>query len=211
MKLRSVLVAAVAVGVLAVGVGWLAAGSPARGLVGRAEAVDRLEPLVGRFGVDLSQSQRRAVVADCPQIQAGRLDRLRDQLPAVQAKYDQFLSRAGGQIWILTNHLGAFADDASNLNLAMVELRRFRLDLADQLEAYDLNLQTAVAINCLAYPNHFVAGLYQLQDDQRQLLAAARALVDYVDSGIPAALAATECHLFDQADDDCPGPAGEER
>ena len=203
MRLRPGLVVTVAVLILAV-LAWLAATAPpARGLVGRTESIGLLEPLVDKFEVDLSGSQRRAVVADCLQIQAAVLGQIQDRLPQVQAKYDRFLGRAGGQLWVLTNQLETFADDASSLNLAMVELRRFRLKLVDQIAAYDQSLQTTVAINCIAYPNHFVAGLYQLQIDRQQLVATARQLVDYVETGLPAALTATECHLFDLDEEDC--------
>ena len=203
MRLRLLLVATIAVGTLSGMAGLVAMTSSVSGLVGRVEAIQRLEPLVDRFEVDLSGSQRRSVVAGCLQIQATILDPARERLPQIQANYDRFLGQAGGQIWVLTNHLEAFADDASSLNLAMVELRRFRLSLVDQIASHDRNLQTAVAINCIAYPNHFVAGLYQIQADRQQLIETTQALAEYVETGLPAALVATECHLFNPEDKDC--------
>ena len=201
MRLGLVLVAAAVIGglLLTVGVG----AQRATNSVGRIEAIDLLEPLIDKFEVDLTILQRREVASNCLQIQATSLGQIRDQLPAVRSKYETFLATAGGHLWGLTNHLSAFADDASSLNLAMVELRRSRIALDEQMAAYDHSLQAAIAINCIAYPKHFVAGLYQIQANRGQLVATATALVEFVDSDLSMALAATECHLFKPEDDDC--------
>ncbi len=201
MRLRLALVAAAVIGGLSFTVGVGAQSTTDS--VGRIEAIDLLEPLIDKFEVNLTVLQRREVASNCLQIQATSLGLIRDRLPAVRSKYETFLATAGGQLWGLTNHVSAFADDASNLNLAMVELRRFRVALDGQMAAYDHSLQTAVAINCIAYPKHFVAGLHQILANRRQLVATATALVEFVDIDLPMALVATECHLFSPEDDDC--------
>ena len=171
--------------------------------VSRADAVEQLAPLIDEFQVSLSGAQRYAVVSNCLRIQATTLDPDRNRLPELETKYQTFIASTGGQIWGLTNQLEAFADDGSNLNLAMVELRRYRLDIDDQVAAYDQSLEIAVAIDCVAYPNHFVAGLYQIQADYQSLTTTISGLVGFIDQGLPVALLATECHLFGAEDQTC--------
>lgn len=171
--------------------------------VSRREAVDLLQPLVGEFGVELTDSQRQLVGSECLQIQTGILESRRDRLPALKAKYQDFLAGAGGYIWGLTNQLNAFADDGSSLNLAMVELRRFRLALDEQFASYDRSLEVAAAVNCVAYPEHFVAGLHQVRADYQSLSATAAGLDDFLDNRLTVAFIATECHLFDLDNPDC--------
>ena len=164
--------------------------------VSRREAVDLLQPLVDSFEVELTGGQRRLVGSECLRIQAAILEHDRNRLPDLQTKYQDFLALAGGYVWGLTNQLDTFADDGSSLNLAMVELRRFRLDFDEQSAAYNRSLEVAVAVNCIAYPEHFVAGLHQVRADHQQLSATAAGLVNFVDNRLPEAFIATECHLF---------------
>ena len=164
--------------------------------VSRREAVDLLQPLVDDFEVELTGVQRRLVGSDCLQIQASILEHDRNRLPDLQAKYQDFLALAGGYIWGLTNQLDVFADDGSSLNLAMVELRRFRLDFDGRFADYDRSLEVAVAVNCIAYPEHFVAGLHQVRADYQRLSATAARSADFVDNRLAEAFIATECHLF---------------
>lgn len=190
--------------VLAVGLGLFAWGnsSPAEAIT-RREAVDLLQPLVGNFEIELTQAQRRLVGSACLEIQADILQAERDRLPGVRDKYQKFLAVAGGYIWGLTNQLDAFADDASNLNLAMVELRRFYLALGEQTAAYDRSLEIAESVNCVAYPEHFVAGLHQVRADHQRLTATVADLDDFINRRLAEAFTATECHLFDIDNPDC--------
>lgn len=189
------------VAVFLVWLGWQA--RPSAEAVSRREAVDLLQPLVDVYGVELSGSQRRLVGSECPQIQEDVLEAGRDRLGALQDKYQGFLSLAGGYIWGLTSQLDAFADDASSLNLAMVELRRSYLDFERQFADYDRSLEIAVAVNCVAYPEQFVAGLHQVAVDHRRLSETAAGLVGFIGTSLPEVFIDTECHLFDIDNPDC--------
>ena len=171
--------------------------------VSRREAVDLLQPLIADLEIEITEPQRRLVGAECLRIQATILEHDRNRLPDLQAKYQGFLARAGGYVWGLTDQLNAFANDGSSLNLAMVELRRFHLRLDEQFADYNRSLEVAVAVNCIAYPEHFVVGLHQVRANYQQLSITAVELANFIDNGLPEAFIDTECHLFDIDDPNC--------